>query len=191
MAAILRMIVVLSVLCAVSGFALSYLKQVTAKPIEEQVLTYVQGPALSQVFPDVDNSPIAERKLISLPDGRAIMVFPAKKNNELIGVAMENFAPGYGGDVGIMVGFDIQRDTLSGIGVTTMKETPGMGTRILEPAFSDQFANTELPVALSSQGGRIDAVSGATVSSVAAVEAVGKAVADYQALKADILTLWP
>ena len=55
MADILRMIVVLSALCGLSGFALSYLKMVTAPVIEEQVLTYVQGPAIAGVFTDLDN----------------------------------------------------------------------------------------------------------------------------------------
>lgn len=67
---ILRMIVVLSALCGLSGFALSYLKMVTAPGIEEQVLTYVQGPAIHRVFTGLDNNPIADRKAFSLPDGR-------------------------------------------------------------------------------------------------------------------------
>ena len=62
MLAIIRMIVVLSSICGLSGFALSYLKISTAPRIEEQVLTYVQGPAILKVFADIDNSPIAERK---------------------------------------------------------------------------------------------------------------------------------
>ena len=57
MASILRMIAVLSLLCASSGFLLSYLKMTTAGRIEEQVLTYVQGPALAEVFPDAETCP--------------------------------------------------------------------------------------------------------------------------------------
>ena len=49
MLAIIRMIVVLSSICGLSGFALSYLKISTAPRIEEQVLTYVQGPAILKV----------------------------------------------------------------------------------------------------------------------------------------------
>ena len=56
MLAIIRMIVVLSSICGLSGFALSYLKISTAPRIEEQVLTYVQGPAILKVFADIDNS---------------------------------------------------------------------------------------------------------------------------------------
>ena len=69
MKSIIRMIAVLSLLCALSGFVLSYLKITTAPRIEEQVLNYVQGPALTLVFPDAENSPLVERHTFTL-DGR-------------------------------------------------------------------------------------------------------------------------
>ena len=128
MLAIIRMIVVLSSICGLSGFALSYLKISTAPRIEEQVLTYVQGPAILRVFANIDNSPIAERKTFTL-DGAKVTVFPGKKDGKLVAVALEHFGKGFGGDVGVMVGYDVNRDTLTGIGITTMKETPGLGTR--------------------------------------------------------------
>lgn len=188
---VLRMIVVLSGICGLAGFALSYLKMVTAPRIEEQVLTYVQQPALLRVFHDADNTPVAERRTFTLPDGRTVTVFPARKNGALTGVALESYGKGFGGDIGVMVGFDVRRDTLLGIGITTMKETPGLGTRIAEPAFAGQFAGKPTPVALSSQGGNIDAVSGATISSTGAVAAVDEAAEIYAALKNDILKAWP
>ena len=116
MASILRMIAVLSLLCASSGFLLSYLKMTTAGRIEEQVLTYVQGPALAEVFPDAENVPLTERHAFTLPDGRSVTVFPARKDGKLYGVAMENSAPGFGGDISVITGFDASRDALIGIG---------------------------------------------------------------------------
>ena len=83
MLAIIRMIVVLASICGLSGFALSYLKISTAPRIEEQVLTYVQGPAILKVFADIDNSPIAERKTFTL-DGAKVTVFPGKKDGKLV-----------------------------------------------------------------------------------------------------------
>ena len=113
MADILRMIVVLSALCGLSGFALSYLKMVTAPVIEEQVLTYVQGPAIAGVFTDIDNQPIADRKAFETEKGR-VLVFPAMRDGKLVGVALEAKGKGYGGDVGVMVGFNVANDTLAG-----------------------------------------------------------------------------
>lgn len=191
MLAIVKMIVVLSAICGIAGFGLSYLKLSTASRIEEQVMTYVQGPAILKVFTSIENSPIADRKKFTLPDGATIMVFPAKRGGKLIGVAIENFGKGYGGDVGIMVGFDTGRDTLVGIGVTTMKETPGLGSLIAEPRFSEQFTGKGLDVNLKAQGGSIDAISGATISSAGAVTAVANAAKLYTTLKAQIVQQWP
>lgn len=186
---IISMIVVLSAICAVSGFALSTLKENTTPIIEAQVLTYVQGPAIEKVYPAADNKPVDERQAFEL-EGRRIMVFPYMQGGKLMGVALENKGGGFGGDIGVMVGFNLDNDTLLGIGVTTMSETPGLGTKIAEPKFGKQFAGAGLQVELSSRGGSIDAVSGATVSSVGAVSAVQNAIKDYQALKPEIQKTW-
>ncbi|MDD6087889.1 MAG: FMN-binding protein [Desulfovibrionaceae bacterium] len=186
----MRMIVVLSVICGLAGFVLSYLKLSTAPAIEEQVLTYVQGPAILNVFSGADNFPIAERRKFMTKDGRNVTVFPGKRNGKLIGVAIEDFGKGFGGNVGVIVGIDIRHDTLIGIGVTTMKETPGLGTRVAEPGFTEQFAGKGLDVRLKSQGGTIDAISGATISSGGAVSAVSNAIQVYKELKPEILKIW-
>lgn len=186
---IISMIVVLSAICAASGFSLAFLKQTTAPTIEAQVLTYVQGPAIEKVCPVADNKPVDERRAFEL-NGRSVMVFPYKQGEKLLGVALENKAGGFGGDVGVMVGFNVSNDSLLGIGITTMAETPGLGTKIAEPKFSGQFAGRSPEVKLSKDGGAIDAVSGATVSSVAAVTAVQNAAKDYLALKAEIQKAW-
>ena len=186
---ILSMIIVLSGICAASGFSLAYLKQETAQHIEAQRLTYVQGPAIARVYPAATNKPVEERKAFEL-NGRRIMVFPYKAGDKLLGVALENKGGGFGGDIGVMVGFNIDNDTLLGIGVTTMSETPGLGTKVGESKFSGQFKGANPNVELKSKGGAIDAVSGATVSSVGTVTAVQAAVKDYRALKADIRKTW-
>jgi len=190
MGSIARMVAALSVLCALSGFVLSYLKISTAPLIAEQVLTYVQGPALERVFPDAENIPLRERQSFTLPDGREVVAFPAKKGGTLYGVALENGAQGYGGDLNVMVGFDISRDALIGIGITTMRETPGLGTGVAESSFTNQFKGLDLPAELSTKGGSVDAVSGATVSSTAVIGAIQKAAADYQTLRDQILAKW-
>jgi Na+-translocating ferredoxin:NAD+ oxidoreductase subunit G len=184
---IINMVVVLSVICGISGFALSYLKISTAPLIEEQVLTYVQAPALKSVFPVSSNDPLAERQSFDL-DGQQIVVFPIKQDGKLTGVALETFGPGYGGDIGVIVGFNLQNDLLEGIGVTTLKETPGLGTRIVEEKYTRKFkGQNPSTVQLSSQGGNIDAVSGATISSAGTIIAVQRASSIYSKMKPKIM----
>ncbi|MFV0422725.1 RnfABCDGE type electron transport complex subunit G [Oleidesulfovibrio sp.] len=186
---IIKMIVVLSTICIISGFALSSLKNMTAPQIELQVLTYVQGPAIKDVLTGYDNDPIADRKKFTDPEtGAEINVFPAKKGGKLFAVALENFGAGYGGDIGVMVGFDIENDVLTGIGVTTMKETPGLGTVIAEDSYTSKFVGQGLDLGPKNQGGEIDVISGATFSSLGCIVAVQKASAVYKSLKNDIVT---
>ncbi len=188
---ILHMIVVLSMICSVSGVVLASLKQGTRAEIENQVLTYVQGPSLKKVFAGAQNDPIMERKVFSV-EGKDITVFPVLRGGKLVGVALEAYGNGYAGPVGVMVGFDLEKDRLAGIGMTTMSETPGLGTQITEPRFTTQFIGHALEdsLALKNRGGNIDGIAGASYSSAGAVEAVQNAVTLYSALKEQILAAW-
>lgn len=188
----IRMVVALSLICAFSGLVLSGLKVATRERIEEQILIYVKGPALNAALPEHDNDPVRDRRKLVLPDSSDMLLFPAVSAGRLTGLAFESFGPGYGGEIGIMVGFDPTADTISGIGVTTHKETPGIGSRITSPEFTTQFHRHPFSgLALKTTGGAIDAISGATVSSTGAAQAVQNAVRFYTANKNALLSLFP
>ncbi|WP_319759500.1 RnfABCDGE type electron transport complex subunit G [Maridesulfovibrio sp.] len=187
----LKMILVLTLICGMFSITLASLKQATQSRIEEQVLTYVQGPAINRVLNEYDNSPVKDRKKFTVPGtGKKVTVFPAIKNGKISGVALETFAKGFGGEVGVMVGFNINEDSLSGIGITTMKETPGVGSKVAGHGFTSQFKKHSTTLELSSKGGNIDGVTGATISSTASVEAVKKAVSIFKTLRPQIVKVW-
>jgi len=186
----LRMILVLSLICGLSGLTLATVREATSERIEEQVLTYVQGPALEQIFSDYDNNPVKDRKVFDTPDG-PVTVFPAMKGGKLTGVAFETFGKGYGGDIGVMVGFVTDGTRLEGIGITTLKETPGLGARVVEPDYRDQFkGHTTDSIALKKQGGDITAISGATISSTGTVAAINQAVQIFHSIKEKLPAAW-
>jgi len=59
------------------------------------------------------------------------------------------------------------------VAILSHTETPGLGSKITEEAFTGQFIGLETgDVALSKDGGRIDAITGATISSRAVTEAI-------------------
>ena len=76
-----------------------------------------------------------------------------------------------------MIGFDTKTDDLIGIGITTMSETPGVGTRAKEDAFLKQFKGMKKDTVfkVKADGGQVDAVSGATVTSRPSVKRFAKA----------------
>lgn len=187
-----KMVVVLSVITGLSGLTLASLREYTAPRIEEQVLAYVQSPVLVTVVPEHDNDPIADRKIFTVPGTELkLIVFPFMRNGALASVAFETFGQGYGGDIGVITAFDLQSDRIMGIGMTTMKETPGVGTRVAQHGFTTQFRNRGLDgLALSARGGTINAVAGATVSSTGATEAVRRAAEIYEALRPEFEKAW-
>ena len=74
---------------------------------------------------------------------------------------------GYGGDITFSIG--VTNDgTLNGYSITDISETAGLGMKAKESKFMDQF--TGIPaetVELSKNGGTIEAISGATITSKA------------------------
>ncbi len=187
------MIIVLTAISVVSGFVLSFVDRYTKQPIEYQRLKFVKGPAVLAVLTNYNNDPIKEYKkdiLLGTINGKRIIktLFPGKKDGKLTGVAFEVLAHGYHGPMTIMVGIDVTNDTLTGMRVMTHSETPGLGARAVEPSFYKQFSGLKpKEIALSDKGGKINAISGATMTSKAVVNAVKEAMQLYIESKANIL----
>ena len=187
---ILKMIIVLSVICGLSGVTLATVRDATMERIQLQELNFVKKPSIVKAVSGYDNDPIVDRREFTTQDGATVLVFPAKRDGRLFAVAIEDVGPGYGGDVSVVVGFDIATDTMTGVGIAPLKETPGVGSRTGDKAFGQQFKGHSLDVDLKSGGGDIDAIAGATVSSTASVTAVKKAVRNYRELKDKIKEAW-
>lgn len=91
---------------------------------------------------------------------------------EPIGHAFMTEGAGYGGVISILIGIKPD-ETLRGIKIISHQETPGLGAKIVEPSFLDQFKGIYPDeVALTRNGGKIDAITGATISSTAVVKGV-------------------
>jgi electron transport complex protein RnfG len=183
---IIKMIVVLTILSCFSGGLLAYINTATESRIEEQVLKFVKGPAVGSIFEGATNDPIADRILIM--DGEQERTFfVGVIDGEPRGVAFETFGKGgYGGDVGLMVGIDVKEDKLIGVGVTTHAETPGMGAKAkTDPAFVAQYQGLPAkdPIKVTKDGGTINSISGATLTSRAVCNAATEANDIYNKLK--------
>jgi electron transport complex protein RnfG len=188
---IIQMVLVLTIVTAVCAGGLAAVKMVTAERIEYQQIKFIKEPALKRILPDFDNDPISDRiQIVTGKDshGRELKTtfFLAKQGGEVVSLAFESSSPGYSGPVGVMIAIDPKADTLQAVAVTIQSETPGLGTRIADdPNFPAQFAKKPLSsnFNLTSAGGVIGAISGATVSSNAVSTAVSRGVETYQAVK--------
>jgi len=186
----IKMLVVLTILSTVSGGLLAAINNKTKDKIQIQVLEFVKGPAIRKIFEGITNDPIADR--FDIKDGETQRsFFVGVFDGEPKAVALEAFGKGgYGGDVGLMVGIDVNEDKLIGVGVTTHSETPGMGARAeTDPSFTAQFKGLPLkdPLKVTQDGGTINALSGATLTSRAVCSAATEAAQEYLQLKPQIV----
>lgn len=178
---LINMTLTLLVVSLVSSGALGFVYQTTKEPIAQAALAKMQK-AIENVVPNFDNDPISSKQTIELPDG-VIEVFPAKKGKEPLGNAVKSFTKkGFSGLITIMVGFNDKKE-ITNIEVLEHKETPGLGTKMADPSFKNQFVGLNpgsLSIKVKKDGGTIDAISGATISSRAFIDAVNRA---YQELE--------
>jgi electron transport complex protein RnfG len=175
----LNMVVVLSAIAIVSALALGFTYSVTKEAIAQVEVKRTMA-ALKKVLPDFDNNPQEEKYTVK---GYEEMEFyPAKKGGQTIGTAIKTFSDkGFNERIWIMVGLT-KDHKINKISVLKHKETPGLGTRMAKPKFLSQFygkdpANFNLMV--KKDGGDVDALSAATVTSRAFCEAAKRA---YQAI---------
>ncbi len=185
------MLLVLTGIAAVSGFSLGFLHELTRERIELQVLENKKLPAVKNVLSEaLSDVLLAERTEFAPEEGDGKLLFPGRRDGEgtPYAVAFEAVAKGYGGDLTLMLGVDLATDTLTGVAVATHSETPGVGSRAAEPGFTDQFKGLGEGAVfkVKKDGGALDAVSGATVTSRAASLAAEEGFAWYLAHKAEL-----
>ena len=99
-------------------------------------------------------------------------IYTIYSDGDEVGYAFLAVGKGYGGDIDILVGLE-DETTIKGITIISQSETPGLGSRIAESSFADKFVGLNIDdVALKKDGGQVDGITGATISSRAVVDAV-------------------
>ena len=98
------------------------------------------------------------------------------ENGQRLGVVVTTVSSGYGGKIEVMTGIKADCE-ISGVNILSMEETPGLGARGKEDSFLKQYkGHNDSRLAVSKDGGEINALSGATITSRAITKAVNEAV---------------
>ena len=173
-----NMTIALFVITAVAGLALSAVYSVTKEPIAISQKAKINH-AIKMVIPEFET--IADTVLMPQDGKDSIRIHRLLKGTENSGVAVETYTDkGFSGRFSLMVGF-APDGSISNIEVLEHKETPGLGTKMALPAFKDQFKGlklSELPgeqLKVKKDGGSVDAITAATISSRAFCDAVNRA----------------
>ena len=108
--------------------------------------------------------------------GETIYYKGYNKDKKLIGVAFKASAKGYSSTIETLVGM-LEDGTITAISILNQNETPGLGSRVTEPSFTGQFANRDVPSL-----DKVQAVTGATISSSAVIKSVKERASEIQRL---------
>jgi len=179
-----NMVGVLLSITVISALTLSSVYSVTKDPIEKSK-TVKQQNAIKEVIPGFDH--LATPEKISLNSGDTLTIYKAyDKDNVFIGAAVESFSKkGFGGEIKVMVGFDKEGNIIN-YSVLEQKETPGLGTKMVD-WFKTPIGNQDIRgknpaknnLTVKKDGGEVDAITAATISSRAFLDAIHNAYAAY------------
>lgn len=172
-----NMVLSLTLISLGAAACLGFVYQMTKAPIELSVLNKKLS-AIKMVVPEFTNNPNDEMYRVATGEGDSLEVYPAKKDSEIVGYAVNTYTNnGFSGNINLMAGFKPD-GTIINISVLEQKETPGLGTKMTEPKFKDQF-NDKNPsgflLKVKKDGGQVDAITAATISSRAFCDAVQRA----------------
>ena len=175
-----NMVLVLFVVTFVASAAVGVVNTLTADKIA-QAQQDKQVEAIRQVVAPFDNDPLTEADTVGTPDGGELVFFPATKNGVPVGTAVKTYSNnGFSGFISIMVGFNPD-GSIYNYSVLEHKETPGLGSKMgewfVKGAKGDVTGKTPGPAGLqvSKDGGDVDAITAATISSRAFLDAINRA----------------
>ena len=170
-----NMVIVLTLIACISSLSLTWVNKITQTAIQASK-DNAEISAIREVLPvDFDNNPFEEKTEIGEDN---LELYPGRTDGKITSFAIKSFSNlGFGGRIDIIVGFYLD-GTINTYHVVSHKETPGLGTKAWESPFIDQFQDFSLKkqnIDIKQDGGDIDAVTSATISSRAITDAIKRA----------------
>ena len=168
----------------ISVALLAYVNELTKGPIAEANAKAL-SEAVKAVVPGFDNDPIAEKRMQEM-DGASFAIYPATKEGQYIGAAVEAISMGFGGELKVLVGFDAQGNILD-YSVLQHAETPGLGSKSVDWFKKGNAGDItgmnpgQGELTVSKDGGQVNAITASTITTRAFLAAVNKAYAAYAA----------
>ncbi len=178
---LVRLGCILLIITAIAAMLLSLVNEITKAPIEELAQQALME-SLSKVYEQADDF----EKLDAASEAPVTAVYAAKKSGSTVGYCVRVAPKGFGGEIDMIVGVT-RENTVTGVQIISMSETPGLGTRVQEEAFSSQYLGKGLTIKVvkseSPKDDEISAISGATITSKAVTEGINAALKAAQAMQ--------
>lgn len=170
-----NMVIVLTLISLIAAAGLGAMYTVTAEPIAAAKKAK-QETAIREVLPPYD---IVDTAIV-VNEQKVYRAFDA--DHKIVGLAIETWATGFGGNIKVMVGIDAAGNIVN-YSLLEHAETPGLGSKLTD-WFKDKsdIRGTSIaraPLKVAKDGGEFDAITAATISSRAFLDAINKATDTY------------
>lgn len=180
------MLLSLTLICVCAGAILAGVNMYTTGPIAASKAAALQN-AIKEVVPGFDNNPTEQAYKGITSEGDSLVIYPATKDGKFIGVAVEsNTKKGFSGEIRVIVGFDTEGKLLN-YSILQHAETPGLGSKMQEWFRTERNKQNIIGrvlsggnLTVSKDGGDVDAITAATISSRAFLDAINRAYSAYK-----------
>jgi Na+-translocating ferredoxin:NAD+ oxidoreductase subunit G len=153
----LKSALVLGIVCIISASILGIVYGFTYDLIQKREIENLNNN-MKDIFPDAE-------EFIELKHDE----FQAISYGEIIGIIRMVETQGYGGNIKMLIG--VHNEKIIGLRIVEHSETPGLGANIINDYFYEQFNELEInKLKLKKDGGEIDAITGATISTQAVIK---------------------
>ncbi len=166
----------LFIICLITTFCLAFVYGITKDTIVERTEKDAEEQR-RMVLREADSFEELDGWEKQDQSGLISKAYAAYKGEELVGYVFNALPKGYGGEIAVTVGVNSNNE-ISGVKIGSNEETPGLGAKAADDAFTGQYTGKDISSVLkvtkvpAKADNEIQAVSGATVSSRAVTKAV-------------------
>ena len=160
-----KMVATLVVVCVVAAAVLALVYNFTKQRIDERLDSELAA-SLAVVLPEAKSFAVLEQEDLSIDlSSLAEEVYVGRdQSGKDIGLAYVKSAPGFKGDIRVLIGMSLPDGAITGVHILSHSETPDVGDKIEEDWFLEQYVGWNPG---SEQEPEFDTITRATVSSVA------------------------
>ena len=172
----------LLVICLVCSALLAGVYALTKEPIDAAAKAKNEA-AIKEVLPEAAVT-IEEERSVDFNGSSYTYNLAYDEQGNTVGCAINVAPSGFGGPIAIKVGFDVN-GVIWNTKVLSQAETPGLGAKCVESAFSDQFKGfdpSQKKLSVKKDGGDVDAITASTITSRAYAEGLALAAKVFQAI---------
>ncbi len=155
---------ILMLITTLTAVLLAVINMMTEPVIEENTKRAKQE-AVYTLFPEADSMESVKDVLGDAFPKSITDLYVVFQGSEIIGYAADAASMGFNDVIGMMIGVNYADNTIRGIQILSITDTPGVGMKVADAAYLASYEGLGYPVTFDAGTYHADAISGATYSS--------------------------